>query len=73
MTHEDASPSKKEEEKKEEEKKEEEKIPEEEPTQQVLKNPSRVVKDQEKKIQFIADNKYQPVLDKRFSGFVVLR
>jgi 26S proteasome regulatory subunit N2 len=59
----------------EEKKKEEEtkaKEPEVEPEFQELRNPSRVLKAQEKKIQFKADGRWYPVLDERFSGFVVL-
>jgi len=45
-----------------------------EPDEQVLKNPSRVLKAQEKVIAFKHDNsvRYTPVLESRFAGFVVL-
>lgn len=56
-------------------KKEEEKKEEEEPTEAVLKNPSRVVKEQEKSMQYLHEDtsRYYPILDTRFSGFVVLK
>jgi 26S proteasome regulatory subunit N2 len=44
-----------------------------EPEFQELKNPSRVLKAQEKKIQYKPDSRWFPVLENRFSGFVVLR
>ena len=55
-------------------KKEGEEKKEEEPTEGVLKNPSRVVKQQEEYMQYLRDEKsrYYPILDSRFSGFVVL-
>lgn len=58
----------------EEKKKEEEKAkePEIEPDFQELKNPSRVLKAQEKKIEYKADGRWYPVLDERYSGFVIL-
>lgn len=43
-----------------------------EPDFQELKNPSRVLKAQEKKIQYKGDGRWYPVLDNRYSGFVVL-
>jgi hypothetical protein len=51
---------------------------EEEPTFAVLKNPSRVLKEQEKYITYQAtepevETSYCPVLLTRFSGFVILR
>ena len=55
-----------------EEKKREEEVPKEEPESQELKNPSRVLKAQEQKIQYKADGRWYPVLDNRYSGFVVL-
>jgi 26S proteasome regulatory subunit N2 len=57
-------------EKKEEEKKEEKK--EEEPLFQELRNPSRVLRQQELKISYSADSRYRPVLQSRFAGFVIL-
>jgi 26S proteasome regulatory subunit N2 len=57
----------------EEEKKEEEKKDEPEPTFQELKNPSRVVKQQELVIEYPRDGRYIPVLQSRFGGFVILR
>lgn len=59
----------------EEGKKEEEKKAEEEPTEAILKNPSRVVKEQEKSMQYLREDtsRYYPILDTRFSGFVVLK
>ena len=58
----------------EEEKKEgEEEKKEEEPTEATLKNPCRVVKQQEESMQYLKDSsRYYPILDSRFSGFVVL-
>lgn len=59
------------------EKKEEEKKEEPEPEFQVLSNPSRVVKQQEKVIKFehekIENQHYSPVLSDRFAGFVILK
>ena len=54
---------------------EEEKKEVEEPTEAILKNPSRVVKEQEKSMQYQKDetSRYYPILDTRFSGFVVLQ
>ncbi len=43
-----------------------------EPDTQELKNPSRVLKAQEKKIMYKGDGRWYPVLDNRYSGFVVL-
>ena len=45
-----------------------------EPDEQVLKNPSRVIKTQERVIAYKHDGsvRYQPVLESRFAGFVVL-
>lgn len=59
--------------KKEEEEAKEEAASLPEPEVQELKNPSRVLKAQEKKIQYKADRRWAPVLTERFSGFVVLR
>lgn len=59
--------------KKEEEEAKEEAASLPEPEVQELKNPSRVLKAQEKKIQYKADSRWAPVLTERFSGFVVLR
>jgi 26S proteasome regulatory subunit N2 len=56
----------------EEEKKEEEKK-EEEPSFQELKNPTRVLKQQETKISYTSDSRYKPVLESRYGGFVILR
>jgi len=55
-------------------KKEEEEKKKPEPTEAVLKNPSRVVKQQEENMQYLREpgNRYYPILDSRFSGFVVL-
>ena len=74
MADEAAEKAKKDEEMKEEEKKEEEKKPEPEPEEQILKNPSRVLKAQEKVIAYLHDAtvKHSPVLESRFAGFVVL-
>ena len=44
-----------------------------EPEFQELRNPSRVLKAQEKKIQYKEKGRWYPVLENRFSGFVVLR
>lgn len=44
-----------------------------EPLTQELRNPSRVLKGQEKKIEYKGEGRWYPVLDNRFSGFVVLR
>jgi len=72
-----ADSAKKDEENKDEEKKEGDEIEEkvEEPTSEELSNPSRVLKAQEKKIIYLAEEgqKYEPVLKSRFGGFVVLR
>lgn len=54
----------------EEEKKKEE---EPEPDFQELKNPTRVLKQQEATIQYPADGRYAPVLASRFGGFVILK
>ena len=53
-------------------KEEEEKKPE--PTEAILKNPSRVVKQQEEHMEYLKDggHRYYPILDSRFSGFIVL-
>mmetsp|Transcript_14869 Transcript_14869/g.23040 ORF Transcript_14869/g.23040 Transcript_14869/m.23040 type:complete len:181 (+) Transcript_14869:178-720(+) len=61
-----------EEKKEKEDVKEEEKKEEPEPEFQELKNPSRVVKDQEKNISYITEDRYKPVLSSRFAGFVIL-
>lgn len=63
-----------EEKKKDEEEKKDEEKKEEQPTEATLKNPCRVVKQQEESMQYLKDEKsrYWPVLDTRFSGFVVL-
>ena len=55
-------------------KKEGEENKQQDPTEGVLKNPSRVVKQQEEYMQYLRDEKsrYYPILDSRFSGFVVL-
>ena len=55
-------------------KKESEEKKEDEPTEAILKNPSRVVKQQEEFMQYLKDEniRYYPILDSRFSGFVVL-
>jgi len=63
----------KKEEEKEGEKKEEEKKEEVEPDFQELKNPSRVVKEQEKKISYLTEARYHPVLQTRYAGFVILK
>ena len=44
-----------------------------EPDFQELKNPSRVLKDQEKNITYSDESRYKPVLETRFGGFVILR
>lgn len=38
-----------------------------------LRNPTRVLKAQEKKIEYKGEGRWYPVLENRFSGFVVLR
>ena len=55
------------------EKEEEKAAPEPEPEFQELKNPSRVVKAQEKKITFVREGAYLPVVEERFGGFVLLK
>ena len=60
----------------EEEKKDgEEEKKEEEPTEAILKNPCRVVKQQEESMLYLKEDtsKYYPILDNRFSGFVILQ
>lgn len=56
---------------------EESKVPEEpsvpEADSQELRNPSRVLKAQEKIITYKQEGRWFPVLEKRFSGFIVLR
>jgi hypothetical protein len=44
-----------------------------EPEFQELKNPSRVVKQQESVIKYPDQAKYMPVLSTRYGGFVILR
>lgn len=61
------------EEEKKKKEEEEKKAKEPEPEFQELKNPSRVLKAQEKKIKYSGDGRWFPVLENRFSGFVVLR
>lgn len=61
------------EEKKKKEEEEKKIAAEAEPDTQDLKNPSRILKAQEKKIKYKEDGKYYPVVDTRFAGFVVLR
>jgi 26S proteasome regulatory subunit N2 len=71
-----AAEEKKEEDKKEEEEKKAEEAKKDvpEPDHLILQNPSRVLKDQELKIAYDQkDSRYAPVLESRFSGFVVLR
>lgn len=62
------------EEKKEETKEEtkEEKKNEPEPDFEVRKNPSRIIRDQERFIAFTDDQRYRPILQKRHGGFIVL-
>ena len=79
----DASASKVDEEMKDEEKKdgeeekkegdEEKKDPE--ATEGIVKNPSRVLKAQEQHLKYLNDDnqRYYPVLDTRFSGFLILK
>lgn len=64
-----------EEEKKEDDKGEEEKKDEPEPDFGMCKNPCRMLKQQEQKMEYLMDPKYKyfPVLKDRFSGFVVLK
>jgi lipopolysaccharide export LptBFGC system permease protein LptF len=58
----------------EEQKKEEEKKDDEpEPEFQELKNPTRVLKQQETKISYQSECRYMPVLSTRFGGFVILK
>ena len=71
MTEEDKKNREEEETKKKEE--EVKKVVEVEPDRQELKNPSRVVKAQEKKITFKEEDRWFPVLDNRFGGFIVLK
>ena len=52
---------------------EEEAKKEEEPAFQELKNPSRVVRQQETTIQYPEAGRYAPVLRSRFGGFVILQ
>jgi 26S proteasome regulatory subunit N2 len=66
-----AKDEKSEEEKEEEKKEEEKKV--EEPLFQELKNPSRVVRQQESKISYSSSGRYKPVLESRYCGFVILR
>ena len=40
---------------------------------QELKNPSRVLKQQENVIQYPSSGRYAPVLSTRFAGFVILK
>lgn len=61
------------EEEKKKKEEEEKKALEPEPDFQELKNPTRVLKAQEKKIQYKEDRRWYPVLEDRFSGFIVLR
>ncbi len=61
------------EEEKKKKEEEEKKAKEPEPDFQDLKNPSRVLKAQEKKINYKEDGRWFPVLEDRFSGFIVLR
>lgn len=63
------------EEKAAEEEKKEAEVKEAEPEQdfQELKNPSRILKQQETKISYSDDVRYKPVLETRFGGFVILR
>lgn len=61
------------EEEKKKKEEEEKKAKEPEPEFQELRNPSRVLKAQEKKINYREDGRWYPVLENRFSGFVVLR
>ena len=63
------------EEEKKKKEEEEAKVVEEvvEPDFQELKNPSRVLKAQEKKIKYKTEGRWYPVLENRYSGFVVLR
>lgn len=57
----------------EEEKKELSKVAEPEEDFQELKNPTRVLKQQETKISYSNDVRYKPVLETRFGGFVILK
>lgn len=63
------------EETKEGEDKEEEKKDEPEPDFGMCKNPCRMLKQQELKMEYLKDEKYRyyPVLEGRFSGFIVLK
>jgi len=54
-----------------EEKVEEEKVPEEDPTH-ILKNPCRVLRTQQKFLEYIDDNRYKPILASRKRGYVFL-
>ena len=62
------------EEKKEETKEEvkEEKKNEPEPDFETRKNPSRIIRDQERFIAFADDQRYKPILQKRHGGFIIL-
>lgn len=44
-----------------------------EPESQILNNPSRIIKDQEKKVEFNKEARWYPILDSRKSGMVILR
>jgi 26S proteasome regulatory subunit N2 len=67
----DEAEEKKEADKKEEDKKEEVKN-EPEPCFEDKKNPSRVLRDQEKFISFLDDQRYKPLLENRHGGFIIL-
>lgn len=77
MTNEEGGKKEGEEEKKDAEDKEkaEKELKEAEPEKdfQELKNPTRVVKQQETKISYSNDARYKPVLETRFGGFVILK
>lgn len=59
-------------EKEEQEKEKEEKKNEPEPCYEDLKNPSRVLREQEEYITFLNDQRYQPLLKNRQGGFIIL-
>ena len=61
------------EEEKKKKEEEEKKAKEPEPEFQELKNPSIVLKSQDKKIKYKEDCRWYPVLENRFSGFIVVR
>jgi len=66
-----ATEDKKDDNKMAEEKIDEEKVPEEDPTH-ILKNPCRVLRTQQKFLEYLDDNRYNPILRDRKRGYVFL-